>query len=172
VARRSPDALFAPWQALSAEQRIAWRGMLTAHRRIVGALEAELERQTGWSLVAFDVLLTLSQARERRMQMYALAEAVGLSRSGLSRLVDRLEAAGLVVRHRGDPDPRQRFACLTVAGARALATMIEVHVAGIDERFFAELSATQTGQLAAIWRRLLRADARARHQLEDAAGDR
>ena len=72
----------------------------------------------------------------------------------------------------GDPDPRQRFACLTVAGARALATMIEVHVAGIDERFFAELSATQTGQLAAIWRRLLRADARARHQLEDAAGDR
>jgi DNA-binding MarR family transcriptional regulator len=101
--------------------------------------------------------------------MFELADAVVLSRSGLTRLVDRLERAGLVERERGAVDPRQMYARLTDSGLAAVADATPTHVAGIKERFLERLSDEQTEQLAAIWRAMLGPD-RERQVLEAIRG--
>lgn len=87
--------------------------------------------------------------------MSELAEAVHLSRSGLTRKVDRLERRGLLERHSGDRDPRQVFACITRVGLERLAEMITTHLAGVRRRFFERLSQAQVEQLAIVWNQLL-----------------
>jgi DNA-binding MarR family transcriptional regulator len=129
-----------------------------SHARIVRALDTELEQEHGLPLTSYDVLIQLSLAPGRRLRMFELADAIVLSRSGLTRLVDRLERAGLVERERGEVDPRQMYACLTDRGFEALAEATPTHLAGIKERFLERLSKEQTEQLAAIWRAVLGAD--------------
>jgi DNA-binding MarR family transcriptional regulator len=129
-----------------------------AHARIARALDADLEREHGLPLTSYDVLIQLSLAPDRRLRMFELADAVVLSRSGLTRLVDRLERAGLVERERGEVDPRQMYACLADRGFEALAEATPTHLAGIKERFLERLSKEQTEQLAAIWRAVLGPD--------------
>ena len=70
----------------------AWRGMLEAHSAIVAELDAELEREHGIALTAYEVLMFLGDAREGKLRMSELAERLLLSRSGMTRLVDRLGA--------------------------------------------------------------------------------
>ena len=79
------------WFKLSPQQRAAWSGFIRAHASIVKELDAELQDIHGLPLSSYDVLVQLSLAPDGRMQMFELAEAVHLSRSGLTRLVDRLE---------------------------------------------------------------------------------
>ncbi len=69
----------------------AWRGLLRVHARLVKALDAELERAHGLSLTSYEVLLYLNDSPEGRLRMHDLATSVLLSRSGLTRLADRLE---------------------------------------------------------------------------------
>ena len=137
------------------DQLAAWSGFLMSHAQIVRALDAELERAHGLPLTSYDVLIQLSVAPGRRLRMFELADAILLSRSGLTRLVDRLERAGLVERERGEVDPRQMYARLTDRGLDALAEATPTHIAGIRERFLEPLSDEQTTQLAAIWRAVL-----------------
>ena len=104
---------------------------------------------------SYDVLIQLSLVPDRRLRMFELADAIVLSRSGFTRLVDRLERAGLVERERGEADPRQMYARLTDRGFEVLADATPTHIAGIKERFLERLSDEQTKQLAAIWRAVL-----------------
>ncbi len=143
------------WQELTDEQLAAWSGFLLGHAQIVRALDAELECEHGLPLSSYDVLIQLSLAPDRRLRMFELAEAIVLSRSGLTRLVDRLERDGLVERERGEVDPRQIYARLTERGFEVLADATSTHIAGIKERFLRRLSDEQTRQLAAIWRAVL-----------------
>ncbi len=143
------------WVKLSPEQRAAWAGFIRAHASIVKELDAELQAAHGLPLSSFDVLVQLSLAPEGRMQMYELAEAVHLSRSGLTRLVDRLERQGLLERQRGERDPRQVFACITRSGLERLAETTPTHLAGVRRRFLERLSQSQLEQLAIVWNRLL-----------------
>ena len=80
----------------------AWRSFLRAHARLVRVLEAELVAKHPLSLGGYDVLVQLAEAPGRRLRMAELADAVLLSRSGVTRLVDRLEVAGMVTRERFD----------------------------------------------------------------------
>jgi DNA-binding MarR family transcriptional regulator len=89
------------------------------------------------------------------MQMCDLADAVHLSRSGLTRMVDRLESQGLLERRRGARDPRQVFATITERGLRRLAETTPTHLEGVRERFLDKLSRGQMQQLARIWSQLL-----------------
>ena len=146
------------WRKLTREQLAAWSGFLLSHAQIVRALDAELERKHGLPLTSYDVLIQLSLAPDRRLRMFELADAVVLSRSGLTRLVDRLERAGLVERERGEADPRQMYARLTDRGLEVLAHATPTHIAGVKERFLERLSDEQTEQLAAIWRSVLGPD--------------
>src|ERR671914_607644 len=76
----------------------AWRGMLRVHSALVRELDAELEVAHGLPLTHYDVLIYLRAAPGRRLRMAELADSVLLSRSGVTRLVDRLEREGLIVR--------------------------------------------------------------------------
>ena len=143
------------FRKLTDDQIAAWAGFLMGHAQIVRALDAELEREHGLPLSSYDVLIQLSLVPDRRLRMFELADAIVLSRSGLTRLVDRLERAGLVERERGEVDPRQMYARVTDRGLEVLADATPTHIAGIKERFLERLSDEQTKQLAAIWRAVL-----------------
>src|SRR4051812_41036011 len=82
----------------TADELASWRWFLRAHATITRALENELEAEQKLSLASYDVLVQLAEAPNRRLRMTELADAVLLSRSGVTRLVDRLERVGLVAR--------------------------------------------------------------------------
>src|SRR5688500_20210971 len=101
---------------LTSAEQLAWRGFLRAHATVVRALEADLQAEHDLPLASYDVLVQLSEAPERRLRMTELADRVLLSRSGLTRLADRLERDGLLVRQACPSDARGTLAVLTEAG--------------------------------------------------------
>jgi DNA-binding MarR family transcriptional regulator len=132
----------------------AWVGMLRVHERLLNELDAELEREHGLSLPEYDVLAQLDAAPERRMRMADLADAVLLTRSGISRLVDRLEDRSLVERFRCPSDARGLNATLTDAGADLLAAASATHLAGVRQRFTDRLEPEDVARLESIWEEL------------------
>src|SRR3954469_4555238 len=94
----------------------AWRSFLLAHARITRRLDEELQAAHSLSLAEYDALLHIAHAPGRRGRMNVLAERVVLSRSGITRLVDRLEAAGSVERAACSTDARGQEAVLTAPG--------------------------------------------------------
>ncbi len=117
----------------------AWRGFLTAHARITAALSAELEEAGEIPLTWYDVLVQLGEGGGR-LRMQDLARSVLLSKSGLTRLVDRMEAEGLVRREQCPTDKRGMLAVITPAGTAALRRASPVHLAGIERHFARHLS--------------------------------
>ena len=118
---------------LSAPELAAWRTFLHAHSRLVRRLEAELVAEHDLPLASYDVLVQLSEAPQRRLRMTELAERVLLSRSGLTRLVDRLVRDGLVERHPCPSDARGMLAVLTPAGLERLRAAWPTHLRGVAE---------------------------------------
>lgn len=113
----------------------AWRGFLEAHRRVTDVLEAELREQEDLPLAWYDVLVQLSESPTQSLRMQELADAVLLSKSGLTRLVDRMQDAGLVERAPCNDDGRGIMAVLTDAGHARLREAAATHVTGVREHF-------------------------------------
>ena len=132
----------------------AWRGFLRAHARIVHDLDRELQAAHALPLHEYEVLLVLLDAPSHRLRMTELADAVLLSQSGLTRLVDRLERAGLVLRQRCESDRRGLFAQLTEAGAARLEDARVTHLEGVRARVLSRFSDTELAQLGGYWERL------------------
>jgi DNA-binding MarR family transcriptional regulator len=139
---------------LSREELAAWRSFLRAHARITRALEAELVAGQRLSLASYDVLVQLAEAPQRRLRMTELADAVLLSRSGVTRLVDRLERAQLVARSPVESDGRGVAAHLTDAGLERLRVAAGTHLAGVARHFADRLDADDLAALERISRRL------------------
>jgi DNA-binding MarR family transcriptional regulator len=125
----------------------AWRSLLEVHATVVELLSRELEEQRGLPLGWYDVLLTLDQAPEQRLRMQELAQSVLLSKSGLTRLIDRMEAEGLVRRERCPSDRRGAFAVLTPEGRSAFRRAAPVHLRGIQEHFARHLDDDEAATL-------------------------
>jgi DNA-binding MarR family transcriptional regulator len=125
---------------LTGAQLVAWRRFLTLHRRIVDVIDRDLQRGGRLPLTSYDVLIELYEAPERRLRMAELARRVVLSRSGLTRLVDRLEADGLLSRDRVGGDRRGAYAVLTNAGLEAMRGAWPIYEHGIMRYFAATLS--------------------------------
>ncbi len=125
----------------------AWRTFLRAHARVVGQLERELQAGRGLALTDYDVLVQLAAAAERRLRMGELADALLLSRSGVTRLVDRLAAEGLVERATCESDRRGQWASLTDAGYERLRDATPLHLDGVREHFLDRLSADELAEL-------------------------
>jgi DNA-binding MarR family transcriptional regulator len=89
------------------------------------------------------------------MRMCDLAESVLLSRSGLTRLIDRLEREGLVARHSCQQDARGAYAGLTEAGRAKLAAVRPTHLAGVRAHFLAHFSDDEMARLATYWEHVL-----------------
>jgi DNA-binding MarR family transcriptional regulator len=119
----------------------AWIAFLRAHAVVTRRLDAELHAERGLSLADYDTLVQLAIADDRRLRMSELADRVVLSRSGVSRLVDRLEADGLVARRACPTDARGSWAELTPAGLDRLRDAAPVHLRGIDAHFLLPIAA-------------------------------
>ncbi len=142
-------------QELSGTELGAWRGLLRVHAALARALDADLEAAHGIPLSSYEVLVHLHAAPDRRMRMADLADHVLLSRSGMTRLVDRLERDGLLCRESCSADGRGCYAALTDHGLRFLEAARPTHLAGVRDRFLGHFSEIELEQLAATWDRVL-----------------
>ena len=142
-------------EQLSDRELAAWRGMLAAHSRVIAALDEELEREHGLPLGSYEVLLYLAEAPDRALRMGELADRLLLSRSGLTRLVDRLAAQGLVERTSCPADRRGTYARLTDAGLARFREARPTHLRGVREHFLDRLDEPDLDRLGAAWRRIL-----------------
>jgi len=140
--------------SLAGPERAAWRGLLRAHAGLVKTLDAELEQVHNLPLSSFEVLLALDAAPGRRMRMCDLAQTVLLSRSGMTRLVDRLERDRLVERDSCAQDARGSFAVLTQDGRAKLADALVTHVDGVRRHFVAHFSRAELETLGELLGRL------------------
>jgi DNA-binding MarR family transcriptional regulator len=140
---------------LSARELSAWRGLLRVHATLVKALDAEIERTHGLGLTAYELLLFLGDSEEGRLRMHDLASSVLLSRSGLTRLADRLEREGLIERQACDSDARGSFAVITDRGRERLASARATHLAGVRRHFLSHLSPEEQDVLGGMWERIV-----------------
>jgi DNA-binding MarR family transcriptional regulator len=134
----------------------AWRGMLRVHAQLSKALDAQLLAEHGLPLSSYEVLMYLADADNGRMRMNELAASVLLSRSGLTRLVDRLEREGYLERCSCAHDARGAFAVLTPAGREKVEAARITHLAGVRELFLGRFSDEELDMLGAAMERILK----------------
>lgn len=138
----------APRELKPRDPRLApWRAFLLAHARIVRRLDEELRLEHDLTLGEYDALLTIAQAPERRIRMRQLADEVILSKSGVTRLIDRLVDDGLVERSACLADARGAEAVLTKEGLGRLRAASTTHLRGIGEHFLRVLDADQLEEI-------------------------
>ena len=126
-----------PTTRLDELEHSAWRAFLVAHARVARRLEADLLAASDLPLAEFDVLFQLDIADGQRLRMNELANRVVLSRAGMTRLVDRLVADGLVGRLKCDSDARGAYAVLTERGRERLEAARPGHFAAVRRLFLA-----------------------------------
>lgn len=136
--------------ALGREHERAWRLSLRAHAVLVRRLDQELRAECGLSLNAYDALVQLSEAPDRRLKMKDLADVLVYSRSGLTRVVDSLERAGLVRREVDTADRRAILAVLSDGGLRAIQGAWPVHVRGVERYWARHVSGRQARAVASV----------------------
>lgn len=117
-----------------------WRAFLLAHARVARRLDEELRAEHDVSFAEYDALVTIAQSPGRRIRMGLLAEEVLLSKSGVTRLIDRLVSDGLVERSACLADARGAEAVLTERGLTRLRAASRSHLRGISEHFLAVLN--------------------------------
>jgi DNA-binding MarR family transcriptional regulator len=122
----------------TSEQLAAWRTFLTCAFALIDILDAELQAECGLSLRWYDVLVQLEEA-EHPVRMNELASRILASKSGLTRVIDRMEEAGLVRRERPEHDRRVIEVVLTDEGSAALRAARVVHRRGIYQHFASQL---------------------------------
>jgi DNA-binding MarR family transcriptional regulator len=141
-------------EPLSDQQFEAWKAFLRAQSGLIRTLDRELMAEQGLPITFFDVLAQLSAAGGQ-LRMSELADAVLLSRSGVTRLVDRMERDGLVRREQCETDRRASYATLTPEGKRAFKRAKPVHLRGIAEHFARHLGDEEAKTLAAALGRMV-----------------
>jgi len=141
-------------ESLSLGEQRAWRGLLRAHACLAKRLDAELEHAHRLPLTSYEVLHRLQESSGGRMRMCELAEQAQLSRSGLTRLVDRLERDGLLERCSCEHDARGSYACLTHDGRERLEAARGTHLAVVREQFLSHFSEAELTILADMWERI------------------
>ena len=134
----------------------AWRGVVFANSRVLRAVEPSLEKATGLSLTFLDVLSRLYDAPEHRLRMQELSDRALFTRSGMTRLVDRVEQAGFVRRESVPGDRRGVYVILQPEGERAVVAAMAQHRADVEREFGDRLTPEQhravAEALAQFWR--------------------
>jgi DNA-binding MarR family transcriptional regulator len=142
-------------EQLTADEYHAWRGFLRAHQALFRALDEELEREANLPFVNYDVLVQLANAGGR-LRMRDLAGRLLVSRSGATRLIDRMERDGLVARERCSQDGRGQYAVITPSGMAALEAARPSHLRGVRQRFLSQIDDEQLLAIGAAFTRVLR----------------
>ncbi len=139
---------------LTREELAAWRGFLRAHASLTRELDAQLTERHGLPLTTYEVLLYVADSPDGRMRMSELAQSVLLSRSGLTRLVDRLEREGLLERVDCAEDARGSYAAITDKGREVFDAARATHLAGLRELFLSRFSPEEQRRLGELFGRL------------------
>ncbi len=150
AAVREPRPTRPPYPVPDRAEIEVFRAFLTAHSRITKKLEAALLAEHQMSLAAFDVFAQLHESPGHCLRMTELSEAVLLSRSGVTRLVERLEQEGLVRRGRATCDGRGVTATLTELGLARFHAAVVTQLRGIGEHFASRLTTVELAALGLI----------------------
>ena len=129
-----------PPAPLSPDEELAWRALARAVLVIPKVLDGELLQAQGLGLTEYSVLMNLSEQPGRSMRMSELANAVMISASGLTRVVERLARQGLAERVKADTDGRGQLAVLTPAGFARLEQAYPIHLAGVRKHVMDHLA--------------------------------
>jgi DNA-binding MarR family transcriptional regulator len=132
----------------------AWGGFLGVYARMNRMIEEDLQSHSHITHVEFEILLRLSWNENHRVRIQDLAAASVLTRSGVSRVVERLEKAGLITREEAAEDRRGAYAVLTKEGDTRFQQAIKAHVAFVRENFLSKFSDKELNQMSVFWQRL------------------
>jgi DNA-binding MarR family transcriptional regulator len=136
----------------------AWQRFITAHAKLIDSINREMLEADVIPLHWYDVLIELYEAPERRLRLSELARKVVLSKSGLTRLVDKLAEAGLLARQSSPEDGRGAYAVLTDAGLAAMRQAWPIYARGIQSYFAKYLSEEEARIMAALFERMVQHD--------------
>jgi len=132
----------------------AWKSLISYNTEALYRIERELAEAGAIGLAAYDILIELEHAPEKRLRLYDLAEACVLTKSGISKIVNTLEKQGYLRRERCSEDKRGFFAVLTEKGAAALRKAWPVYKRSIGEFFTSALSQREIAELGKILHKL------------------
>ncbi len=133
---------------------LAWGGLLRTHAQLDRAIDADLREHDGITHVEFEVLLRLSLSDRARMRIQDLATTSLLTRSGMSRLLDRMERAGVITRQAAPEDGRGAYAALTDQGRALFDQASARHIKHVRSIFHSRLTPEELDTLAVIWAKL------------------
>lgn len=145
----SMDSRDTKW--LSTQEQEFWRGYLASYRKLISALDLDLQNRAQLTFAEYEVLVHLSEAEGNRLRMSQLAEAVLVSRSGLTRRVDQMVSTGLVSKGECPEDRRGIFAGITPQGLSALEKAAPIHVEGVRRYLIQGLGEREIKRLSAIF---------------------
>ena len=135
-------------------EQAAWGGLLGMVGRMMRLIEADLLEHSRITHVEFEILLRLNWEANHRLRIQDLAARSVITRSGVSRVVERLETAGLVTRKEASEDRRGAYAVLTEAGAARIKTALKAHVAFVRQNFIGLFNEQELEQMAGFWKRV------------------
>jgi DNA-binding MarR family transcriptional regulator len=141
-------------QVLSTQAISAWVAFLRGHASLTRSLNAQLVADHGLTINDYEVLLRLSHAPERKLKRVELAQSVLLTPSGITRLLDGLEAAGWVEKASCASDARVTYAVLTDAGHEKLQVAADSHLTDVDRLFAAHFADHELDVLATLLARI------------------
>jgi len=145
-----------PAETILDEKRMAvWGVFLRTYTTIIPLLECELREAQNLPLMWYNVLSHLSHDSGEGLRLQELAEAIGLSQSGLTRLLDRMGEAGLVAREPCPDDRRGAYAVITPEGKAALEQAGPVYARGIHDHFLRHLRDEDVAALYEVFCRVL-----------------
>lgn len=146
----APDGKVLDEQAMS-----AWIALMQAHSAVVDALAGPLEAELGLPLSWHEVLVWLAGSPDGRLRMQELARSVLLSKSGITRLIDRMHRAGLVRRENCSADRRVVYAVITDQGRDTLVRALPVFASSFRDAFGRHLDRDDTAMLGEILAKIL-----------------
>lgn len=145
----------APPSAGLADHRLTAVGLLVeAETALIRVLDADLRRETGMPLGTYEVLVRLGRSPGRRLRQVELSRQLSLTTGGITRIVDRLEAAGLVRRAASSTDRRGTYAELTAAGVESVERATEAHLRSLQRHLVDPLGTDRLDALVEATRRL------------------
>ncbi|MCH7787679.1 MAG: MarR family transcriptional regulator [Chloroflexi bacterium] len=142
----------------SEEAMAAWRAFLLTYSKVMRTLEQEMQESEGLTLSWYDILAHLDCAPEGAIRMQFLADSILLSRSGLTRLIDRMADAGLVTRKACPEDRRGTYVVITPDGRAAFRRAMPGHIRGIQEHFLRHMSEEDVRALRGALSKVLEAE--------------
>lgn len=142
---------------LNSAQNSLWKLFLTVHTRLVGRVEQDFKQAGLPAFEWYDVLIALKQAPDQRLRLSELAEVLLVNRTNVTRLADRLEAAGLIQRKVCKDDRRGAFAVLTQAGLEMQEKMWSVYAQSIAQYFGRHLTSKDTAAFTKVLSAMLTA---------------